>query len=431
MLEDAIVSYEAALQLESGDEVLLNNIGNAHYNLDKWETSIPYFEMAIDICPDYEIAWNNIGNAYDKMGRHAEAQKYHDKSLELKPDFDYALYAKGYGMAKLGDVENGLEYIEQSLDLNPNYDHSWLAKARVLGWLGRLEEALDAANNALLLNPGFDEAWQFRGEMFERLGRFEESSYCYERALSAVNEVLARNPSHKDSLHIGTELLDTLKRYGELGVCCINIIGKEHTKEQKFTKARLLLKMGMHDGLLAWLDSMEADGIAGWELNYLRAVAQSENGQPGKALGELEKARNLGAPIKANILASELLSSMDREPEALAWLAVPNPCADALKARGDVQLRFGRHADAAGSYSRSLEMESANIPAWYGLGMAHLGNGQPDEALKCFDTAIGIDPDYVWAWAGKVRAYRAKGDGKRENQAKKIMLALDPEFKFQ
>jgi tetratricopeptide (TPR) repeat protein len=387
--------------------------------------------MAIDICPDYEIAWNNIGNAYDKMGKHAEAQKYHDKSLELKPDFDYALYAKGYGMAKLGDIENGLEYIEQSLDLNPNYDHSWLAKAKVLGWLGRYEEALDAANNALLLNPVFDEAWQFRGEMFEKLGRFEESSYCYDRALAAVNETLARHPTNKDSLHIGTELMGTLKRYDELGVCCVNVIGREHTSDQKMTKARLLLGMGRFDELSAWLDVLSSECVSNWETHYLRARVHVARQEPLKALAELEQFAGKDAPPKSNMLRAEVLASLGKEAESLAALAIPNPDATVLKARGEVQLKFKRYRDAVDSFSRSLEMDPRCISAWHGKGMACLGNGQPDDAIVCFDTAIGLDRDYVWAWAGKVRAYRAKGDAKNAALAEKAMSQIDRDFRIE
>jgi tetratricopeptide (TPR) repeat protein len=60
--------------------------------------------------------------------------------------------------------------------------------------------------------------------------------------------------------------------------------------------------------------------------------------------------------------------------------------------------------------------------------MALLGAGRPDDALECFDTAIGIDPNYVWAWAGKAKAYKAKGDGKSEASAISVIRELDKNF---
>jgi len=54
--------------MDRGDEVLWNNLGNALYNLGRYEKSIPYFERALEVNPRYEIAWNNIGNAAEQDG---------------------------------------------------------------------------------------------------------------------------------------------------------------------------------------------------------------------------------------------------------------------------------------------------------------------------------------------------------------------------
>ncbi|MCK5397122.1 MAG: tetratricopeptide repeat protein, partial [Thermoplasmata archaeon] len=408
-----------------------NNIGNAYYNLDQWEKSIPYFEQGIDVCPDYEIAWNNIGNAYDKMGKHAEAQPYHDKALELKPDFDYALYAKGYGMAKLGDLEYGLEYIEQSLDLNPNYDHSWLAKANVLHWLGKPEEALESLNNSLLLNTYFDSAWERRGEIFKELGQYQKANYCFERALSIVNEILAMRPSHKDALKLATGLLETIKRYDQLGVCCTNIITSDNAEKQKLTKARLLLKMGNNQELEAWTDALIAAEMDNWEIYYLKGLALKNQGHPKKALIELETALEKSDNEEEICIArAEIYTELGNETEALACFARPNLSAEALRSKGDTELKFKRYADAIESYKKCLKNNSHNQSAWYGKGMAHLGSKELDDAIECFDTAIGIDSDYVWAWAGKAKAYLLKGDEKKAGQAKAIALELDSDFVF-
>jgi tetratricopeptide (TPR) repeat protein len=220
--------------------------------------------------------------------------------------------------------------------------------------------------------------------------------------------------------------MGTLKRYDELGVCCVNVIGKEHTMGQKMTKARLLLEMGKLDDLFSWLDALSSEGISNWETHYLRARVLVAREEPLKALAELEQFT--GAPISSSILRAEVLAGLGKEAEALAALVVPNPDAAVLKARGEVQLKFKRFKEASESFSKSLEMDPRCISAWYGKGMAHLGNSEPDEAIGCFDTAIGLDDNYVWAWAGKVRAYRAKGDAKNAARSEAMLHRLDSEL---
>jgi tetratricopeptide (TPR) repeat protein len=225
--------------------------------------------------------------------------------------------------------------------------------------------------------------------------------------------------------------MDSLKRYGELGVCCNSIITLDNTSEQKMTKARLLLKMHMLDELLEWLDVLGPSDIAAWERHYLKARAYAGMEQPLKAISELEEARKNNPPGEVIILQAEILAELGKEAEAMACLAVPNPDAAVLKARGEVQLRFRRYNDATESFSKSLGIDSRSLPVWYGKGMAHLGNGEPDEALGCFDMALGLDQDYVWAWAGKVRAYRAKKDEKNAARAEAILSKIDENFRIE
>ena len=60
-------------------------------------------------------------------------------------------------------------------------------------------------------------------------------------------------------------------------------------------------------------------------------------------------------------------------------------------------------------YQAAVRMDSAYAPAYNNLGGAQLLKGQPHEALKCYQRALRIRPDYADAYYGLVLAYGKQG----------------------
>jgi tetratricopeptide (TPR) repeat protein len=64
--------------------------GVALDNLGQYEDAIASYDKAIEIKPDYYEAWNNRGNALGDLGRFEDAIASFDKAIEIKPDNDSA-----------------------------------------------------------------------------------------------------------------------------------------------------------------------------------------------------------------------------------------------------------------------------------------------------------------------------------------------------
>jgi|GEM_PF-4529823 len=62
-----------------------NNKGNALGNLGRNEEALKSYDKALEIDPKYALAWNNKGNALGNLGRHEEAIKSCEKALEIAP----------------------------------------------------------------------------------------------------------------------------------------------------------------------------------------------------------------------------------------------------------------------------------------------------------------------------------------------------------
>ena len=61
-------------------------MGNALYDLGRYEEAIVSYDKALEIKPDLHEAWYNRGIALGNLGRLEEAIASYDKALEFKPD---------------------------------------------------------------------------------------------------------------------------------------------------------------------------------------------------------------------------------------------------------------------------------------------------------------------------------------------------------
>ena len=90
--------------------------------------------------------------------------------------------------------------------------------------------------------------------------------------------------------------------------------------------------------------------------------------------------------------------------EAREWVHKGNELRDAL-----------RFDEAVKCYDCALELEPTNPRVWFARGRALSAATRNQEALACYENALAIDPKYLVAWAGKARTLR--GLGKKEEAA--------------
>ncbi len=92
-------------------------------------------------------------------------------------------------------------------------------------------------------------------------------------------------------------------------------------------------------------------------------------------------------------------SSGSRSPEeAREWVEK----GDALKG----EMRF---EEALKCYECALELDPVNPRYWFARGKVLSAATRNQEALACFEKALAIDPKYLMAWAGKARELRGLG----------------------
>ena len=182
-VEDAIASYDKALEFQPYYHTAWYNRGLALGNLGRLEEAIASWDKALEIKPDYHKAWYNRGLALGNLGRLEEAIASWDKALEIKLNYHEAWYYRGVALANLGRGEEAIASYDKALEFQPDYHEAWYYRGIALGDLGRLEEAITSYDQALEIQPDYHDAWDNRGIALGDLGRLEEAIASWDKAL--------------------------------------------------------------------------------------------------------------------------------------------------------------------------------------------------------------------------------------------------------
>jgi len=112
--EEAITSYDKALEIKSDDHQAWYIRGHALVNLCRYEEAITSYDKVLEFNPDDDWFWYNRGFVLGSLGRYEEAITSYDKALEIKPDQNEAWYNKSCIYALQGKIDLALETLEKA-----------------------------------------------------------------------------------------------------------------------------------------------------------------------------------------------------------------------------------------------------------------------------------------------------------------------------
>ena len=119
--QEAIQSYDQALEIDPNNAVALNNKGFSLMNLGNFKEAISNYKRSIEINPTYLTALYNAADALRQEWYCEDAIYYYDRIIEIEPDDPYAFNNKASMLASLGQVEEALSVMDKVLEKDPNY----------------------------------------------------------------------------------------------------------------------------------------------------------------------------------------------------------------------------------------------------------------------------------------------------------------------
>lgn len=151
-----LLAHELTHTIQSSSyNVEWNKRGDALSDLGRYEEAIASYDKALEINSHDDKVWNNRGVALDELGRYEEAIASYDKALEIRLNDDKAWNNRGITLSNLGRFEEAIASYDKALEINPNDDKVWNNRGFALSNLGRFEKALISYSQAIGIKPNY------------------------------------------------------------------------------------------------------------------------------------------------------------------------------------------------------------------------------------------------------------------------------------
>jgi tetratricopeptide (TPR) repeat protein len=102
----------------------LHNLGLNLNRQARYEEAISSFDQALEIKPDYYLSWHNRGIALYNLRKYEEATSSFDQALKIKPDYYLSWYNRGIALYNLRKYEEAISSYDQALEIKPDYDRA-------------------------------------------------------------------------------------------------------------------------------------------------------------------------------------------------------------------------------------------------------------------------------------------------------------------
>ncbi len=123
----------------------------------------------------------------------------------------------------------------------------------------------------------------------------------------------------------------------------------------------------------------------------------------------------MGGRFKNALKCFDLILEIDEDNE------------DALLGKADSLRELKHYEEAVAYYERYFTKNKKNCPAWDDCGICYLEMGRQSDAERCFNQALALDPEYVYAYQNLGELWERAGDIPRALKYTKKSLALEME----
>jgi tetratricopeptide (TPR) repeat protein len=119
-MDEAIVQFRTALEIDPNYAVARNNLGTALFLTGNSDEAFTQLQKTIQIKPDYAVARVNLANVLLKQGNLDESITQYQKALQLEPDVPEASFHLGYALCLKGDFAGAIAQYQKALALKPD-----------------------------------------------------------------------------------------------------------------------------------------------------------------------------------------------------------------------------------------------------------------------------------------------------------------------
>jgi tetratricopeptide (TPR) repeat protein len=180
---EAIQTYQRALNLKSNDIDLLINIGLSYRHLEDYDKAIEYYDKVLEIDPDNKTVINNIGYTLECKGEIDEAIVNYKKSLDIDPAYDIPLVNLSNIYFDKKEYDKVIVIFERALKIDSLNVANWIDLGRAYRYLEKFDEAIDSYLKALKLDKNDKIALNNLGFVYFCQKQYDKAIDAYTRSL--------------------------------------------------------------------------------------------------------------------------------------------------------------------------------------------------------------------------------------------------------
>lgn len=396
----AIKCCDEALALSRSLPDIWSNKGTCLLALGRNNEALACFDKAVEVNPFYASGWFSKGVAEGNLSLNERAMaslqffmciaspssaddaamietakmalnEIEKRGVRRNNPQAVALAFESYNLAVDAQFDKSLALITQATALAPRLSNAWQYMAMCLNSMSRYDEAIKSYTRALEIEPRNAVFWYNKACIFGRLKRYDE-------ALRAYTKTTECDPSYLEAWSNKGRLLGTLKKHEESIACLERAIELGPSAE-------------------AWLN---------------KALSEDEIGRKARARASYEKFLELARPeheMQINI-ARKRVSELGGQPvpgpaanqKPAAGAARTNPAeAEAWNKKGIDLFKADKLEDALRCFDQAILLDPDSVRALYNKAMTLDDLGRHDSALSCYSRTLEIDPSLAGAWLNK------------------------------
>ncbi len=301
--EQALISYERALQLDCNFVAAYIRKGDALLALHRHQEGFEAFERAIQLGPDDAEFRYEVGLSLEYFGCYEKALDIYEQALQLSPK-NVTIYAsKAYLLLELKQYEKALEAYEQVFSLDQSKSN-YYSRGCALAGLQQYDKAIEMFEIYTSNNPGGYYAYYEMGKAYIAMHNYEE-------AIASFNQFICLNGHIDSDIDIYSELcslLCKLQRHEEALELCEQALSYYDGSHHYFHKGCILFDLNRYE------EASEAFKQAIYR-DYRNADIWVHWGNTFERLGKPEGARR----------CYEEAEYIHSHPKQANWDAVPDP----------------------------------------------------------------------------------------------------------
>jgi len=188
--EKRLADARKAVARHPNDPDALYRMGNALFDLQRYQDAATAYEGVLAIDPKHVAAHVNLGLSLKRLNRLPEAIAHYEAALALAPDDRVTLCDLAAAQESKGDLEEAAKTLSRLVELQPDDIQVLSRQANVLFKLGRYDEAAGVFEKVIKKDPGLSDDYYNLG-----LCHFHQANY--DAALRTWLAALAHEPRNR------------------------------------------------------------------------------------------------------------------------------------------------------------------------------------------------------------------------------------------